>query len=97
MASERDILEYVNYAEEDERLESRVQVQRGVDTPILLQASARRGVRRGQLDALACDADTLLALIDRGDLAFREGWLTITPAGQATLAQGDEPEAAPAG
>jgi hypothetical protein len=29
VTSERDILEYVNYVDEDERLESRVRVQRG--------------------------------------------------------------------
>jgi hypothetical protein len=97
VTSDRDILEYVHYAEEDARLESRVQVQRGVDAPLVLQAYVRRGARRGVLDPLACDADTLLALIDRGDLAFRGGWLTLTPAGKATLARVDAPAVAPEG
>ena len=65
MGVERDILEYVNYAEEDERLESRVQVQRGVDAPLWLRAYVKRGAKRGELDPLACDADALLSLIDR--------------------------------
>ena len=92
--TERDILEYVNYAEEDERLESRVQVHRGVEGAIWLRAYVKRGAKRGKLDPLACDADALLPLIDRGYLAFQDGWLTITPAGKAALALGDETEAA---
>jgi hypothetical protein len=93
VASERDILEYVTYVEEDARLESQVQVQRGVDAPLGLRASVRRGAKRGELDPLGCDADTLLALIDRGDLAFQDGWRSITPAGKAALARVDEAEA----
>ncbi len=85
MTSERDILEYVNYAEEDERLESRVRVHRGVQAPIRLRALVKRGAKRGELHPLACDADALLSLIDRGQLAFHDGWLTITPAGKAKL------------
>ena len=97
MASERDILEYVSYVEADERLESRAQVQRGADAPLGLRAYVKRGAKRGELDPLACDADTLLALIDRGDLAFRDGWLTLTPAGQAALARVAAPPVAEEG
>ncbi len=93
MTSERDILEYVNYAEEDERLESRVQGHRGVEAAIWMRAYVKRGAKRGKRDPLACDADALLSLIDRGQLAFHDGWLTITPAGKAALALEDEAEA----
>jgi hypothetical protein len=92
VTSERDILEYVNYAEEDERLESRVQVHRGVEAAIWLRAYVKGGAKRGALDPLECDADTLLSLIDRGYLTFQDGWFTITPAGKATLALDDEAE-----
>ena len=97
MSSERDILEYVHYVEADERLEPRVRVQRGEDAPLALRAFVKRGARRGALAPLGCDAHTLLALIDRGDLAFRDGWLTLTPAGQAALARVDAPAVAEEG
>ena len=90
--TERDILEYVNYAEEDERLESRVQVHRGVEGAIWLRTYVKRGAKRGKLDPLEGDADALLSLIDRGYLVFQAGWLTITPTGKAALELGDEAE-----
>ena len=90
--TERDIPEYVNYAEEDERLESRVQVHRGVEGALWLRAYVKRGAKRGKLDPLECDVDAMLSLIDRGYLAFQDGWLTITPAGKTTLEMGDDAE-----
>ena len=93
MASERDILEYVHYVEADARLEPRVRVQRGVEAPLELRADVKRGAKRGALAPLACDADALLALIDRGYLALQEEWLSLTPVGKAALARGDAPAA----
>ncbi len=55
-----------------------------------------RGVapEHGELDPLACDADALLSLIDRGYLTFHDAWLTITAAGKVALALEDETELA---
>ena len=43
MISRREILEYVNRADESERLEPRIQVQRGQGTQLRLRAHLRRG------------------------------------------------------
>jgi hypothetical protein len=59
-------------------------------TPIRPRACVKCGAKRGELDPLKCADDVLLALIDQGLLAFDDAWLTITPAGKAALAQGDE-------
>ena len=47
-----------------------------------LLAHRQRGARPGPL---ACDVADVRALIDQGELAYHEPWLTITPAGKATL------------
>ena len=85
MTSRREILEYVNRADESEQLEPRIQVQRGQGTQLRLRAHLRRGgdgERPAPLDLAYAD---MQALVDQGHLAYHEPWLTITPAGKAKL------------
>lgn len=87
MTSRREILEYVNRADESEQLEPRIQVQRGQGTQLRLRAHLRRGgdgERPAPLDLAYAD---MQALVDQGHLAYHEPWLTITPAGKAKLRQ----------
>ena len=90
MTSRRQMLEYVNRADEDEHLESRVQVQRDFPQPIRLRALVKRGARREQPEPHECVYADMQALIDQGHLAYHEPWLTITPAGKAALVELDE-------
>ena len=70
---------------EGERLEPRIQLQRGQGTQLRLRAHLRRGgdgERPAPLDLAYAD---MQALVDQGHLAYHEPWLTITPAGKAKL------------
>ncbi len=87
MTSRREILEYVNRADESERLEPRIQLQRGQGTQLHLRAHLRRGDDGERPALLALAYADMQALIDQGYLAYHEPWLTITPAGKAKLRQ----------
>ena len=85
MTSRREILEYVNRADEGEQLEPRIQVQRGQGTQLRLRAHLRRGGDGERPAPLTLAYADMQALVDQGHLAYHEPWLTITPAGKATL------------
>ena len=92
MARRQDILAYVGRAAEDPNLLPMVQLDVDTGPAARLLAHRQRGARllahrqRGARPGpLACDAADVRALIDRGELAYRAPWLTITPAGQRSL------------
>ncbi len=87
MTSRREILEYVNRADEGEQLEPRIQVQRGQGTQLQLRAHLRRGGDGERPAPLTLAYADMQALVDQGHLAYHEPWLTITPAGKAKLRQ----------
>ena len=81
MASRREVLAYVSRAAGDPNLLPMVQLDDTGPAARLL-AHRQRGARPGPL---ACDPADVRALVDRGELAYRAPWLTITPAGKASL------------
>ena len=85
MTSRREILEYVNRADESEQLEPRIQVQRGQGTQLQLRAQLRWGGDGKRPAPLVLAYADMQALVDQGSLAYHEPWLTITPAGKAEL------------
>jgi hypothetical protein len=87
MTSRREILEYVNQADESEQLEPRLQLQRGQGTQLRLRAHLRWGGDGERPAPLALAYADMQALVDQGYLAYREPWLTITPAGKAKVGQ----------
>ena len=82
MASRHEILAYVSRAADDPNLLPMVQFDDHSGPVARLLAHRQRGARPGPL---TCDVADVRALIDRGDLAYRAPWLTITPAGRRSF------------
>ena len=85
MTSRREILEYVNRADEDDDLEPAVRLGSVMGKPATLRGQLRRGAAVTRPPDLTCDASDVRALVAEGYLSESRGWVRVTLAGKAEL------------
>ena len=85
MTSRREILEYVNRADEDDDQESAVRLGSVMGKPATLRGQPRRGATAPRAPDLTCDVSDVRALIAQGYLSESRGWVRVTLAGKAEL------------
>ena len=90
LTSRREILAYVDRADEEPDLESAVELVSVMGRQAPLRAHARKGARAYPPPALSCDASEVMALVAAGLLAERRSWVRVTVLGKDDLRQASD-------